>query len=202
MISKILKTLYLMSFRLPLYSLLSTFMRLPYMCNAVLLSKNTKQPIPVYSKIYSTKSKDFKSANNETYKSIDAVRECVGGKSLMVFDRGYDDKKLFDYVLSGGDDLLVRLKYNRNFIFKKKARKLYDAHDSRKGKIKMHLTFEGEEKDVYISYTKATLPADERTYTLIFVYGLGKYEKFILLTNKEIKESNDAIKLVITNLLK
>lgn len=167
-----------------------------HMCNAVVLSKNKKQPIPVYSNIYSTKSKRFKSANDETYKSIDAVRKCIGRKSLMVFDRGYDDKKLFDYVLSGGDDLLVRLKENRNFIFKNKPKKLYEAYESRKGKIKMHLTFEGEEKDVYISYTRATLPTDKRIYTLIFVYGLGKKEKFILLTNKEIKDSNDAIKLV------
>lgn len=167
-----------------------------HMCNAVILSKNKKQPIPVYSKVYSTKSKDFVSANSETYKSIDSVRECLGKKSLMVFDRGYDDKKLFDYVLSGGDDLLVRLKENRNFIFKNKTKKLYEAYNSRKGKIKMHLIFEGEEKDVYISYTRVTLPADGRGYTLIFVYGLGKNEKFILLTNKEIKESKDVIKLV------
>lgn len=167
-----------------------------HMCNAVVLSKNKKQPIPVYSKVYSTKSKDFVSTNSETYQSIDSVRECVGKKSLMVFDRGYDDRKLFDYVLKGGDDLLVRLKENRNFIFKNKTKKLYEAYNSRKGKIKMHLIFEGEEKDVYISYTRVTLPADGRGYTLIFVYGLGKNEKFILLTNKEIKESKYAIKLV------
>ncbi len=167
-----------------------------HMCNAVVLSKNAKQPMPVYSKVYSCKSKGFKSTNDETYKSIDAVRKCVGKTSLMVFDRGYDDQKLFDYVLKGGDDILVRLKDNRNFIFKKVKRKLYDAYNSRKGKIKMHLKFEVEEKDVYVSYTKATLPADNRTYTLIFVYGLGKKEKFILLTNREIKESKDAIKLV------
>lgn len=167
-----------------------------HMCNAVVLSKNKKQPIPVYSKVYSTKSEGFESANSETYKSIDAVRECVGKKLLMVFDRGYDDQKLFEYVLKGGDDLLIRLKENRNFIFKNKTKKLHEAYDSRKGKIKMHLIFEGEEKDVYISYTRATLPADGRIYTLIFVYGLGKNEKFILLTNKDIKESKDVIKLV------
>lgn len=171
-----------------------------HMCNAVVLSKNKKQPIPVYSKVYSTKSKGFVSANEETYKSIDAVRECVGRKTLMVFDRGYDDKKLFDYVLKGGDDLLVRLKDNRNFIFKNKVKKLHDSYNNHKGKIKMHLIFEGEEKDVYISYTRATLPADKREYTLIYVYGLSDKEKFILLTNKDIKEGNEVIKVVRTYL--
>lgn len=167
-----------------------------HMCNAVVLTKNEKQPMPVYSKVYSTKSEDFESANKETYKSIDAVRECLGRKSLMVFDRGYDDIKLFKYVLNGGDDLLVRLKQNRCFIFKDKKKRLEDVYNSRKGKIKMNLMFQGEEKDAYISYTKAKLPGDDREYTLIFVYGLGKKEKFMLLTNKEIKKSNDVIKLV------
>ena len=167
-----------------------------YMCNAVVLTKNMKQPVPVYSKIYSTKSKDFVSANTETYKSIDAFRECVKRKSLLVFDRGYDDSKLFDYVISGGDDLLVRLKKNRIFLFKGKKKKIEESYDSHKGKIKMNLTFQNEQKEVYLSYTRATLPKDSKEYSLIYVYGLSEKEKFILLTNKKIKEANDAIKLV------
>lgn len=167
-----------------------------HMCNAVVLTKNMKQPAPVYSKIYSSKSKDFKSANTETYKSIDAFRECVKRKSLMVFDRGYDDHKLFDYVINGGDDLLVRLKKNRVFLFKGKMKKVEDSYHSHKGKIKMKLIFEGEEKEVYLSYTRVILPTDNREYSLIYVYGLSEKERFILLTNKEIEDSSDAIKLV------
>ena len=171
-----------------------------HMCNAVVLTKNMKQPAPVYSRIYSSKSKDFESINTETYKSIDAFRECVGRKSLMIFDRGYDDNKLFNYVLSGGDDLLVRIKKNRIFMFKGKKKKIEESYNSHKGKIKMKLIFEGEEKEVYVSYTRATLPSDSQEYTLIYVYGLSEKEKFMLLTNKEIKEANDAIKLIRTYL--
>ena len=171
-----------------------------HMCNAIVLSKNMKQPAPVYSKIYSSKSKDFESSNVETYKSIEAFRKCVGRKSLMVFDRGYDDEKLFNYVIKGGDDLLVRLKKNRIFLFKGKKKKLEESYNSHKGKIKMKLQFEGLEKEVYLSYTRATLPKDKREYSLIYVYGLSEKEKFILLTNKEIKGARDAIKLVRTYL--
>ena len=169
-----------------------------HMCNAVVLTKKMKQPVPIYSKIYSSKSKDFESANTETYKSIDAFRECVRRKSLMVFDRGYDDSKIFNYVINGGDDLLVRLKKNRTFLFKGKKKKVEDSYNSHKGKIKMNLTFEDGKKEVYVSYTRATLPKDSQEYSLIYVYGLSEKEKFILLTNKEIKEANDAIKLVRT----
>ena len=171
-----------------------------HMCNAIVLSKNMKQPAPVYSKIYSSKSKDFESSNVETYKSIEAFRKCVGRKSLMVFDRGYDDEKLFNYVIKGGDDLLVRLKKNRIFLFKGKKKKLEESYNSHKGKIKMKLQFEGLEKEVYLSYTRATLPKDKREYSLIYVYGLSEKEKFILLTNKDIKGARDAIKIVRTYL--
>ena len=167
-----------------------------HMCNAIVLTKNMKQPAPVYSKIYSSKSKGFESSNVETYKSIEAFRKCVGRKSIMVFDRGYDDEKLFNYVTSGGDDLLVRLKKNRLFMYKGKKKKLEESYNSHKGKIKMLLKFEKLEKEVYLSYTRAILPKNKREYSLIYVYGLSEKEKFILLTNKEIKEAGDAIKLV------
>ena len=171
-----------------------------HMCNAIVLTKNMKQPAPVYSKIYSSRSKDFESSNVETYKSIEAFRKCAGRKSLMVFDRGYDDEKLFNYVIKGGDDILVRLKKNRIFLFKGKKKKIEESYNSHKGKIKMKLQFEGLEKEVYLSYTRATLPKDKREYSLIYVYGLSEKEQFILLTNKEIKEASDAIKLVRTYL--
>ena len=116
----------------------------------------------------------------------------------MVFDRGYDDQKLSDYVITGGDDLLVRLKENRTFLFKGKKKKIEESYNKHKGKIKMKLIFEGEEKETYLSYTRATLPKDNREYTLIYVYGLSEKEKFILLTNKKIKGSKEAIKLVRT----
>ena len=62
----------------------------------------------------------------------------------------------------------------------------------------MKLIFEGEEKEVYLSYTRVILPTDNREYSLIYVYGLSEKERFILLTNKEIEDSSDAIKLVRT----
>ena len=167
-----------------------------HMCNGVVLTRKKKQPIPIYSKVYSTKSKDFESSNKETYKSIDEVRKCLNRKSLMVFDRGYDDEKLFNYVEELEDDILVRLKKNRNFLFKGKSKKIENVYDGRKGKIKMNIRFENKNMNAYISYTRATLPTNKREYTLIFVYGLSKKEKFILLTNKKIKDSREAIKLV------
>lgn len=67
-------------------------------CEATILTKNEKQPISVYSKIYSCKSKGFISKNNYTLESIKAVEEVVGKNFTGVFDRGYDDNKIFNYM--------------------------------------------------------------------------------------------------------
>lgn len=170
-----------------------------HMCNAVVLTKNEKQPLPIYSKIYSSKSNDFESANKETYKSIDAAKELTKRRSLMVFDRGYDDKKLFKYVLKSGNDILVRLKKNRCFMFKNKKRKVEEVYDSRKGKIKMILNFQGKKVDAYVTYTKVKIPEEKEEYTLIFVYGLSEKEKMILLTNVDIKGTE--VRKIVRNYL-
>ena len=46
-----------------------------HVCEAVMLSENTNQPMSVYSKIYSCKSADFKSKNTYTLESIEAVED-------------------------------------------------------------------------------------------------------------------------------
>ena len=44
-----------------------------HVCNACIISKKEKQPIEVYSKIYSTISKEFVSTNSYTKESIEEV---------------------------------------------------------------------------------------------------------------------------------
>ena len=47
-----------------------------------------------------------------------------------------------------------------------------------------------------LSYTKATLPANKKEYTLVIVYGLSEEKPTKLLTNIKIKEKEDVIKIV------
>ena len=69
-----------------------------------------------------------------------------------------------------------------------KKRKSYDVAIKRKGKIKMELWFDDDEKyEVYVSHTRVTLPYNKKDYELIIVYGLSEERPMILLTNREIK---------------
>ena len=166
-----------------------------HVCEATILTEKEKQLISVYSQIYSCKSKDFKSMNDYTFKSIETEKKVLNRKFIGVFDRGYDDNKIIDYM----DDnyFVIRMNDRRNFLFKGKKKNAYEEAKKRKGKIRMTLWFDdNEEYEVYISHTKVTLPHNGKDYELVFCYGLSEERPLILLTNRKIHSKDDVIKVV------
>ena len=166
-------------------------------CEATVLTKNEKQPISVYSKIYSCKSADFKSMNAYTLESIKAVEEVCGKDFTGIFDRGFDDNKIYDYMSKNGHNFVIRLDDERQLLFKGKRRSVGEVSKTRKGKIKMITLFDNnDEKELMISYTKAILPYNKKEYTLVIVYGLSEDKPMKLLTNLEYAEKEEVIKIV------
>ena len=135
--------------------------------------------------------------NKYTNDSIDAVREVLKRKCNMIFDRGYDDNKIIDYIDKTGNYFVIRINDDRTFYFKNKRKKCYDVAIRRKGKVKMTLWFDDNEKhDVYISHTKVRLPYNKKDYELVIIYGLSEERPLILLTNRDIHSKEDVIKVV------
>lgn len=168
-----------------------------HVCEATILSKNKKQPISIYSKIYSCKSDNFISKGTYTLESIKAAENIVGNNFTGVFDRGYDDNKIFNYMSKNEHQFVIRLCDDRTLLFKGKKRNVEEVSKSRKGKISMKTIFnDGEEYELMLSYTKATLPYNKKEYTLVIVYGISEEKPMKLLTNKEIKDKEDVIKIV------
>lgn len=134
---------------------------------------------------------------NYTIESIDTVRSVLKRKCNMIFDRGYDDNKLIDYIDKNGDYFVIRMNDKRNFLFKGKKKNCYKEAIKRKGKVRMELWFDDNEKyEVYVSHTRVTLPYNKKEYELIIVYGLSEERPLILLTNRNIKSKEDVIKVV------
>ena len=168
-----------------------------HVCEATILTKNEKQPLSIYSKIYSCKSKTFESKNKYTIESIHAAEKIVGEKFIGVFDRGYDDNKIFNYMEKNKHKFVVRLDDQRVLLFKGIKRNVEEVSKTRKGKIKMTALFDdNEEKELMISYVKAILPYNKKEYTVVFVYGLSEEHPMKLLTNIKNEEKEDAIKIV------
>jgi len=165
-----------------------------HVCEATILTRNEKQPLSIYSQIYSCKSKNFESKNKYTMESINAAEDLVGDNFIGVFDRGYDDNKIIDYMTK--HKFVIRLDDKRVLLLKGKRHSVEEIAKGRKGKIKMKALFDdNEEKELMISYTKTKLPYNKKEYTLVIVYGLGE-NPMKLLTNLEYAEKEDVIKIV------
>ena len=167
-----------------------------HVCEAVILGEKEKQPFSVYSEIYSCKSEGFESKNKYTIDSIDTVINVLDRKSNMIFDRGYDDNKIIDYVDKSGNYFVIRMNDRRNFLFKGKKKNAYQEAIKGKGKVRMKLWFEDEKVEISVSHTKITFPYNKKDYELVFVYGLSEERPLILLTNREIHSKEDAMKVV------
>lgn len=168
-----------------------------HICEAVVLSNKKEQPISLYSKVYSCKSKNFVSKNVYTLESIDAVNNVLNKRFTGVMDRAYDDNKIIDYIEKSNNYFIIRMKDRRTFLFKGKKKNAYEEALKRKGKIRMELWFDDNEvHEVYISHTKVILPSNKKEYELVICYGLSEERPLILLTNRKIKSKEDVIKVV------
>lgn len=168
-----------------------------HVCEATLLGMKEKQPISIYSEIYSSKSDGFISKNKYTLDSIDKANEIIKEKYTGVFDRGYDDNKVINYMEKSNKYFVIRMNDRRTFIFKNKKKNCYEEAIKRKGKIRMTLLFDDNvEYEVYVSHTKVIMPSNKKEYELVIVYGLSEERPLILLTNREIHNKEDVIKVV------
>lgn len=112
-----------------------------HVCEATVLTKNEKQPISIYSKIYACKSKNFISKNTYTLESIKSTEKLIGKNFIGIFDRGYDDNKIFKYMSNNNHKFVIRLDDERTLLFKgkKEVLKKYQTLEKEKYHIKHYL---------------------------------------------------------------
>ena len=161
------------------------------------LTQNMKQPISLFSKIHSSNQKDYISANKVTFEGIDKIVSLLNQrkqKGVFVNDRGYDNNLIFNYYFKKQQYFVVRLKENRKVYYNHKWYKITTLRDSRKGKIKMNILFQGEEKECYVSVLKVQITAQKRWLNLVLVYGLGE-TPMMLASNIPIKRKKDVLKI-------
>ena len=161
------------------------------------LTKNMKQPISIFSKIHSSTQKDFISNNSVTYEGLDKVVSLLNERNLkgiFVNDRGYDSNDIFNYYFSKKQYFVVRLTEKRKIYRNHKWYKITTLRDAYKGKIKINLMFQGEEKECSVNMVKAQITAQKKWINIIFIYGLSD-TPMMLASNIPIKSKEDVIKI-------
>lgn len=161
------------------------------------LTQNKKQPISLFSKIHSSTQKDFVSANDITFEGIDKIVNMLNKrkqKGIFVNDRGYDNNLIFNHYFEKNQYFIIRLKENRKVYCNHRWHKITAIRDSHKGKIKMNLLFQGEEKECSVSVIKVQITAKKKWINLVLVYGLVEIP-MMLASNIPIKSKEDVIKI-------
>ena len=161
------------------------------------LTKDKKQPISVFSRIHSSTSKDYVSDNTATFEGLDKVINLLNERKrigIFVNDRGYDDNKMFQYYYQKKQKFIIRLKENRKVYKDHKWHKITTIRDSRKGKVKMNVFFQGENKECYVSVLKVQITAKKKWMNLVLIYGLGE-TPMMLGSNIPIKSKEDLVKI-------
>lgn len=156
-----------------------------------------KQPISLFSKIHSHAQKDFVSANAVTFERINKIVGLLNNrkeKGIFVNDRGYDCNEIFNYYFKKNQYFIIRLKENRKIYLNHKWYKITTIRDSRKGKIKLKLLFQGQEKECFASVLKVQITAQKKWINLVLVYGLGE-TPMMIASNIPIKKKEDVIKI-------
>lgn len=161
----------------------------------VALTKNKQQPVSLFSHIHSAKEKQYRSTNEITYKGLTTVINTLQRKATFIFDRGYDMNELFKFMYNQNQDFVIRLTERRKIFYKGKWYKATTLRDSRKGKFKTKVLFQGQEKNCYISHVNCKITASKKNMRLILIYGLSDIP-MMLATNKVIKSKEDVVKIL------
>ena len=153
-------------------------------------------PVSIFSKIHSSKEKNFTSINNITFSAMERGK-ALFGKATFVMDRGYDDNKMFLKLDELEQDYVIRLTARRKLFFHGKWVPATQLRSQRKGKIKTPLIYKGKKHNAYLSHVKVQITASKKDIYLVLVYGITEHP-MMLATNKEIHSKEDVVNVAKT----
>lgn len=163
-----------------------------HVTEACVLTKDG-HPVSIFSKIHSSKEKDFTSVNDVTFSAMERGASLFR-KATFVMDRGYDDNKMFLKLDSLGQDYVIRLTQRRKLFFHGKWIPATQLRDQRKGKIKTPLYYRGKDHNAYLSHVRVQITASRKDIYLVLVYGITEHP-MMLATNKKISSREDVIRV-------
>lgn len=170
----------------------SIFKKGYHVTEATVLTKSG-HPVSIFSKIHSSKEKEFTSVNDVTFSAM----ECAAAlfkKATFVMDRGYDSNKIFLKLDAMKQDYVIRLTTKRKLLYHNKWVLATELCNHRKGKVKLPLFYKGERHDAYLSHVKVQITASRKNIYLVLVYGITDHP-MMLATNRKIESKDDLIKI-------
>ena len=168
-----------------------------HMLEMTALTPKHKMPIPVYSKIYSSKEEGFVSADEEVLKGLKYLSANFSKKEIRALDRGYDALCYYEYFFKNNEKFVIRAKKNRYVVHDGKTVNIMELAKKYKGKYKMQFKGKnGKKIEIKISIVPVKLyKYPKKEINLVIVQGFGK-EPMLLLSN--LNSTDDRLAEVIT----
>lgn len=161
------------------------------------LTPERKQPIGVYTRVYSASEKDFVSADEETLKALKFLGKHFKRSNIRAFDRGYDANIYYEHLIDNNEKFIIRAKKNRNVIYKGKSINILALANCFKGKYTLKFRKKnGVSADCKITIIPIKLYCrSSEELNLVICYGFGKIP-LMLITN--LKSSDKRLAVAVT----
>lgn len=156
---------------------------------AAVLSEKGKMPLPVYEKVFSAAEKGFISETHENLCCLQSLSENFSPRCVRTLDRGFDANDYYRYFLKRGERFVIRVKKNRNIIYKGQTRNIMDVALQYKGAYCMDFK---DKKGKTVQCKMSCIPVQlcgfpTKDLVLTVVYGFGE-EPMLLLSNLKMQE--------------
>lgn len=161
------------------------------------MTAERKHPMPVFCSFHSETQPGFRSVNEHTFAGLEFAFSKLGEREgVFVFDRGYDDYKVIDFVASHRQYFVIRMTKNRKIVKKGGKCGLIDEGMRKKGKIVIPVTYKGSRLTAKASHLRVRL-LDGKEYFAVYCYMGDASTPMALLTNRPIKGKEDVVSVVM-----
>ena len=148
------------------------------------LTPEKKQPIGVYTRVYSSTEKDFISEDAEVLTALKFLGKHFKKSNIRTFDRGYDANVYYEHLINNSEKFVIRAKKNRDVIHQDKRINILELAERFKGKYSLKFRKKnGMSADCKITIVPIKLPCRPNAdLNLVVCYDFGK-TPMMLITN-------------------
>ncbi len=163
-----------------------------HVAEATVLTRS-RQPVSIFSKIYSSDSAGYISQRDVTFDSIQQSLFYFE-HATFVMDRGYDDNNVIRELEKLGQNFVIRLKINRKIFLPDQGAwvPLEELCREDCGEVRVPFWRHGLSRIASLRKINGRLSSGDTDLSIIIVHGLADHP-LILVTNCEIKNVKDLV---------
>ena len=90
------------------------------------LTPEKKQPIGVYTRVYSASEEGFISEDNEVLTALKFLGKHFKKSNIRAFDRGYDANIYYEHLIKNREKFVIRAKKNRDVMYRGKSINIFE----------------------------------------------------------------------------